>query len=225
MEKQEVIQTLASRPIYGWPLALAIKDGSMPKKDIPAYVALQLKIVVGNGFVEIWGPIDEISGDKQGQFSKYQRLLSDAAISEADPSQGELVYQRTCFACHMMHGKGGVIGPDLTGSNRTNTAYLLSNILDPNADIQDDYKTIVITTNDGRTYSGNIIAENDRNVSLRVVGQDPISISTSKIQNREVTTKSMMPDGLLNYLSDVEVLNLVAYLKVLNPPTKLVVSP
>ena len=225
LEKQEVIQTLASRPIYGWPLALAIKDGSMPKKDIPAYVALQLKRVVGNGFVEIWGPIDEISGDKQGQFSKYQRLLSDAAISEADPSQGELVYQRTCFACHMMHGKGGVIGPDLTGSNRTNTAYLLSNILDPNADIQDDYKTIVITTNDGRTYSGNIIAENDRNVSLRVVGQDPISISTSKIQNREVTTKSMMPDGLLNNLSDVEVLNLVAYLKVLNPPTKLVVSP
>jgi putative membrane-bound dehydrogenase-like protein len=224
-EKQEVIQTLASRPIYGWPLALAIKDGSMPKKDIPAYVALQLKRVVGNGFVEIWGPIDEISGDKQGQFSKYQRLLSDTAISKANPSEGELIYQRTCYACHIMHGKGGVIGPDLTGSNRTNTAYLLSNILDPNGDVQDDYKTVVITTNDGRTYSGTIISENDRNVTLRVVGQDPISISTSKIQNREVTTKSMMPDGLLNNLTDEEVLNLVAYLKALNPPDKLVVSP
>ena len=225
LEKQEVIQTLASRPIYGWPLALAIKDGSMPKKDIPAYVALQLKRVVGNGFVEIWGPIDEISGDKQGQFSKYRRLLSDAAISKANPAEGELVYQRTCFACHRMHGKGGDIGPDLTGSNRTNTAYLLSNILNPNGDIQDDYKTVVITTNDGRTYSGNIISENDRNVSLRVVGQDPISISTSKIQNREVTSKSMMPDGLLNNLTDDEVLNLVAYLKALNPPDKLVVNP
>lgn len=221
LEKQEVIQTLASRPVYGWPLALAIKDGSMPKKDIPAYVALQLKRVVGNGFVEIWGPIDEISGDKQGQFSKYQRLLSDEAISEANLSEGELTYQRTCFACHTMYGKGGVIGPDLTGSNRTNTAYLLSNILDPNGDIQDAYKTVVITTNDGRTYSGNIISENDRNVTLRVVGQDPISISTSKIQNREVTTKSMMPEGLLNNLTDKEVLNLVAYLKALNPPKKL----
>lgn len=225
LEKQEVIQTLASRPIYGWPLALAIKDGSMPKKDIPAYVALQLKRVVGNGFVEIWGPIDEISGDKQGQFSKYQRLLSDAAISKANPAAGELVYQRTCFACHTMHGKGGVIGPDLTGSNRTNTAYLLSNILDPNGDIQDDYKTVVITTNDGRTYSGNIISENDRNVTLRVVGQDPISINTSKIQNREVTKKSMMPEGLLNNLTDAEVINLMAYLKALNPPNKLVVTP
>lgn len=225
LEKQEVIQTLASRPLYGWPLALAIKEGSIPKKDIPAYVALQLKRVVGNGFVEIWGPIDEISGDKQGQFSTYQRLLSDAAVAKADVSAGELVYQRTCFACHLMHGKGGVIGPDLTGSNRTNTAYLLSNMLDPNADVQDDYKTVVITTNDGRTYSGNIISENERNVTLRVVGQDPISISTSKIQNREETTKSMMPDGLLNNLTDEEVLNLVAYLKALNPPAKIVVSP
>ncbi|TMM58596.1 c-type cytochrome [Maribacter algarum] len=224
LEKQEVIQTLASRPVYGWPLALAIKDGSMPKKDIPAYVALQLKRVVGNGFVEIWGPIDEISGDKQGHFSKYQRLLSDAAISKANLTEGEAIYQRTCSACHMMHGEGGVIGPDLTGSNRTNTAYLLSNILNPNGDIQNDYKTVVITTNDGRTYSGNIISENDRNVTLRVVGQDPISISTSKIQNREVTTKSMMPDGLLNNLTDEEVINLVAYLKELNPPEKLNVS-
>jgi len=225
IEKQEVIQTLASRPVYGWPLALAIKDGSMPKNDIPAYVALQLKRVVGNGFVEIWGPIEEISGDKQGQYSKYQRLLSDDAIAKASPAEGELVYQRTCFACHVMHGKGGVIGPDLTGSNRTNTAYLLSNILEPNGDIQDAYKTVVITTNDGRTYSGNIISENDRNITLRVVGQDPIAISTSKIQNREITTKSMMPEGLLNNLTDKEVLNLVAYLKKLNPPTKLTVSP
>ncbi|MCM4150448.1 dehydrogenase [Arenibacter sp. N53] len=225
LEKQEVIQTLASRPVYGWPLALAIKDGSMPKKDIPAYVALQLKRVVGNGFVEIWGPIDEISGDKQGQFSKYHRLLTDEAISKADRHEGELVYQRTCFACHTMHGKGGVIGPDLTGSNRTNTTYLLSNILDPNGDIQDDYKTVVVTTNDGRTYSGNVISENDRSVTLRVVGQEAIFISTSKIQNREVTTKSMMPEGLLNNLTDDEVVNLVAYLKALNPPNKIEVSP
>ncbi len=217
LEKQEVIQTLASRPTYGWPLAMAIKDGSISKKDIPAYVALQLKRVVGNGFVEIWGPIDEISGDKLGQFSKYQRLLSDAAVSKANVYKGKAIYQRTCAACHMMHGEGGNIGPDLTGSNRTNTAYLLSNILDPNADIQEDYKTVVITTNDGRTYSGNVISENERSVRLRVVGQDPISISTSKIQNREVTSKSMMPDGLLNNLTDEEVLNLVAYLKELNP--------
>lgn len=224
LEKQEAIQTLASRPDYGWLLARAIKDGSVPKKDIPAYVALQLKRVVGNGFVEIWGPIDEITGDIQGKLNKYQRLLSDEAIAKANTANGELLFERTCAACHILHGKGGLIGPDLTGSNRTNTAYLLSNILNPNGDIQDDYKTVVITTNDGRTYSGTIVSENERNVTLRVVGQDPIAISTSKIQNMEHTSKSMMPEGLLNTLTDAEVLDLIAYLKALNRPNKVIAN-
>ncbi|MGI9552187.1 MAG: PVC-type heme-binding CxxCH protein [Aurantibacter sp.] len=35
LEKQETIQTLSSRPVYGWPLARAIKDGSMPRTEIP----------------------------------------------------------------------------------------------------------------------------------------------------------------------------------------------
>ncbi len=196
----------------------------MPKKDIPAYVALQLKRVVGNGFVEIWGPIDEITGDIQGKLNKYQRLLSDEAIAKANTANGELLFEGTCAACHILHGKGGLIGPDLTGSNRTNTAYLLSNILNPNGDIQDDYKTVVITTNDGRTYSGTIVSENERNVTLRVVGQDPIAISTSKIQNMEHTSKSMMPEGLLNTLTDAEVLDLIAYLKALNRPNKVIAN-
>lgn len=77
---------------------------------------------------------------------------------------------------------------------------------------------VVITTQDGRTYSGNIIAENDRSLTLRVVGQDPISINKSDIQSKEVTTNSLMPQGLLNPLTDEEVINMVAYLKTLEPP-------
>ncbi|MEM6318582.1 MAG: PVC-type heme-binding CxxCH protein [Bacteroidota bacterium] len=216
--KQEAIQTFAARPVYGGILAWALKEGQISKKDIPAYVALQLRRVVGNGFVEIWGPMDDVSSDVATQFNKYQRLLTDDAIAHGDLKNGLEVYQRTCNACHKMHGEGGVIGPDLTGSNRTNTAYLLSNILDPSGDIQDDYKMVVITSQDGRTYSGNIIAENDRSLTLRVVGQDPVSINKSDIQSKEVTTNSLMPQGLLNPLTDDEVINLVAYLKTLEPP-------
>ncbi|MCJ7465838.1 MAG: PmoA family protein [Maribacter sp.] len=221
LEKQEAILTLASRPTYGWILAQAIKNGTMPRKDIPAYVAMQLRRVVGNGFVEIWGPIDDISGDIQGQFGKYRRLLSDVAIAKADAHAGKTIFQHTCAVCHMLHGEGGNIGPDLTGSNRGNTAYLLNNILNPSGEIQDDYKLVVITTQDGRTYSGNVISENDRNLTLKVVGQDPITVNKSKIRSREVTEKSMMPEGLLNTLSDTDVLNLIAYLRTLEPSENL----
>ncbi|MDT7828275.1 DUF6807 family protein [Pricia sp. S334] len=218
-EKEEAILTMASRPMYGRVLGNALKNGTIPKSDIPAHAVLQLRAVLGNGFVEIWGPIDDISQTLQVEYKKYSALLTDEAVSNADPSKGKEIYRRTCAACHMLHGEGGKIGPDLTGSNRTNTTYLMSNILNPSGDVQDDYKLVVVTTQDGRTYSGNIIGENDRNITLRVVGREPININKSQILTRDVSEKSMMPEGLLNNLSDGEVLDLIAYLKKLQPTT------
>ncbi|PXX22825.1 PVC-type heme-binding CxxCH protein [Arenibacter sp. ARW7G5Y1] len=218
-EKEEAIMTLASRPMYGRLLGNALKNGKISKSDIPAHVVLQLRAVLGNGFVEIWGPIDDISQTLQVEYRKYSALLTDDAISKASPSNGKGIFQRTCAMCHMLHGEGGEIGPDLTGSNRNNTTYLMSNILNPSGDVQDDYKLVVITTQNGRTYSGNIIGENDRNITLRVVGQDPVIINKSQILTKDISEKSMMPEGLLNNLTDKEVLDLIAYLKKLEPST------
>lgn len=212
-EKQEALQSLSSRPIYGRQLANAIKEKVIAKREIPAFVARQLRRVVGNGFVEIWGPIDDISNNKEASYKKYRRLLSEQAIAGADPMNGRLVYQRACWACHQMYGDGGLIGPDLTGSNRSNLSYLLGNILDPSEVIQDDYKMVVVTTQDGRTYSGNVVSENDQQLTLRVVGQDEVVLSKSTIRTRELTENSLMPEGLLETLSNDEVLDLVAYLR------------
>ena len=52
--KLAVVQTLAARPKSGWKLALAIKAGTVPRADIPAYIPRQLRRVAGSGFVEIW---------------------------------------------------------------------------------------------------------------------------------------------------------------------------
>lgn len=207
-----VVQTLSSRPKYGWLLTQAIKDNSVPKRDVPPYVARQLLRVVGSGFVEVWGPIEQSGIDEQA-YAKYRNLLTDKAISSADAVKGRAIFQRACGSCHKMYGKGGIIGPDLTGSNRSNPEYLLFNVLNPSGEIQDDYKMVVITTRDGRNYAGNVIAENARQLTLRVVGQDAVVINKSTIQSREVTPVSMMPPGLFNTLTDAEVLDLVAYFR------------
>lgn len=216
-EKQEALQTLSSRSVYGWQLAKAIENKSIPKSEIPAYIAMQIRRVVGNGFVEIWGPIDNVTSNIETQLKKYQRLLTEERLYKADYEHGQVVYQKTCSPCHKLFGNGGQLGPELTGSNRTNISYLLSNILNPNGEIQEDYKMVIVSTNDGRIYSGNIIAENSQNITLRTVGQDAISINKSKIQDREVSDKSMMPEGLLETLSDKEIVDLIGFLKKLEP--------
>ncbi len=218
-EKQQAIQTLSARSRYGWQLTQALKNQTIPKTDVPPYAARQLLRVVGSGFIEVWGAIEQ-EASLEKSYSKYQRILTEKALASASPVKGEVLYQRVCGSCHKMYGKGGNIGPDLTGSNRGSVDYLLFNVLNPSGEIQDDYKLVVITTRDGRTYSGNVVSENDRQVSMRIVGQDITAISKADIQSRETMPTSLMPIGLFDMLKENEVLDLVKYLQTMDTKEK-----
>lgn len=212
-EKAEALQTLASRPVYGWALTQAIQAETIDRREVPAYIARQLRRVVGNGFVEVWGPIDNLGIRDDAVYARYRALLTEPALAAANTSAGRQIFQRTCGACHVMYGEGGLVGPDITGSNRDNLDYILSNILYPSEEIQADYRMVAITTHDGRTYLGNITIETDQQVTLRVVGQDALVINRSDIESLEITTASLMPTGLLDPLTNQDILDLIAYLR------------
>ena len=213
-EKLDALQALAARTDSGWKLAFAIYEKEIPKKDVPAYVARQLQRVVGNKFVDIWGPLETLPESVAGDFSKYRELLTDEAVRNANPTKGRAVFKRACSACHKLYDEGGAIGPEITGANRANLDYLLGNILTPSADIQDAYRMVLILTDDGRLYSGILAGENEHQVQLRVPGElEPIAVPKSEIVSREIAPVSMMPEGLLKNLPDAEVLDLVAYLR------------
>ncbi len=213
-EKAEAVQTLASRGRYGRMLTDALASGAIAKRDVPSYAARQLRRVVGVRFADVWGPIDDNAGEDRA-YARYRGMLTESAIAGANLPTGRAIFQRTCGACHKLYGEGGTIGPDLTGSNRGNLEYVLSNVLNPSGEVQDAYKMVIVTTRDGRTHSGNVASETDRQLTLRVVGRDPIAINKADIQAREATAASMMPPGLFDPLSDREVIDLVAYLRTL----------
>jgi putative membrane-bound dehydrogenase-like protein len=215
-EKAEVILALSSRSRYGGMLTKEIKEKRIPKNEVSPTAARQLLRVVGSGFIEIWGAIEEVPADAAA-FAKYRKMLSTDALAKGNVQKGKMLFQTTCGSCHKMFGEGGVMGPDLTGSNRTDVNYILANVLQPSAEIQDDYKMVVINTRDGRTYTGNVIEEDQRQLKLRVVGRDPVIINKSSILSKEVTPVSMMPPGLFQNLTDVEVIDLVSYLRTYTP--------
>ena len=213
-DKLDALHTLASRRSYGVRLTQAIADGTVHKRDIPAYLARLLRRVVGNTFVDVWGPIDALSADKEALLLKYRALLTDEALASADTIRGRAIFSRTCVACHKLYGEGGAIGPELTGANRSNLEYLLGNILTPSAVIQDAYRMHIVLTDDGQIFSGVPADENERQLRLRVADRaEPVVIAKSQIESREIAPVSMMPDGLLANLTDQEVLDLIAYLR------------
>ncbi len=212
-DKRAAVQTLASRPKSGWLLAQAIRDKKIPRTDIPAYIPRQLHRVVGSGFLEIWGPVDELPEAKAKSFEKYRQLLTDDAVKAADPHRGKEVFAKACATCHKMYGAGGDIGPDITGSNRADLNYILDNMLDPSAEIPEGYQLNVVTTRDGRNFGGTVGNETDSQLVLRQAVGGPVTIDKADIQSRERLKVSMMPEGLLATLKDDEVVALIRYLR------------
>ncbi len=212
LSRRTVVETLATRLTSAEALVAAMQDGRIQKQDVPTYVARSLESLLGKTFTAVYGQVGGLSEDKSAQFARYRKLLTSDRANRANVFQGRGIYERTCGACHMMYGAGGKIGPDLTGSNRADLDYILLNILDPNDDVPDSYKMVMLSLNDGRVLAGTVIAEDSQRLTLNAVGEQHV-IALADVASRVVADISMMPEGLLSTLNDNQVINLIAYLK------------
>ena len=159
---------------------------------------------------KIWGVARESEGDKLKEIAKYKTMLSTGP--EGDRSRGRAVFTRTCLQCHTLFGEGGKVGPDITGSNRADLDYLLQNILDPNAVIPNDYRTSTLETKDDRSITG-IVTKQDGNAVTIITPNDTLIIPRGEVKTLVQSEFSMMPEGLLQAITEAEVRELVAYLR------------
>jgi len=210
--KRTVIETLATRKEFAVVIIKGLKSGSIKKNEIPAYVARNLKNILGKSFTQAFGETQQVSQDKSKLIAKYKSKLSSPAFAKADASKGRAVFQKACAACHKLYGEGGIIGPDLTGSNRQDQDYILLNIIDPSFDMPEAYRMVTVTKKDGQILTGNIIEEDQQKVVVSMVGAKTV-VSKADIKSRVVSKVSMMPEGLLNTLNDKEYLDLIKYLQ------------
>jgi putative heme-binding domain-containing protein len=122
-----------------------------------------------------------------------------------------------CFRCHRVRGEGGSVGPDLTGAGgRFSHRNLLEALIEPSKVISDQYAQTQFVLTDGRVVTGRVI--NLAGQELRVLTDmfDPSALANVKrneIELMQPANTSMMPDSLLDRLTEEEILDLVAYLK------------
>ena len=121
------------------------------------------------------------------------------------------MFNRTCLSCHRLYDAGGDVGPDLTGSDRRNLDYLLENILDPHAAVGRDYRLTTVATTDGRVVSGIVREQNDKALVIQTANEK-IALPREEVEAMKASEDSMMPEGLLDPLSEGEVRDLISYL-------------
>ena len=79
-------------------------------------------------------------------------------------------------------------------------------------DIPARYQTTVVETSEGKTYHGIIIYEAVDGLILQTGSATTVRVPGSKIAGRHVS-QSLMPAGLLDPLSDQDIVDLYAYLR------------
>lgn len=123
--------------------------------------------------------------------------------------------QTTCFACHRFGQEGGAIGPDLTSAaGKFSPHDFLEQIIEPNKEISDQYGSMTFTMKDGSIIVGriaNLKGDNYRIITNLFAPGEMTIIDSKKVKSVEPSKISMMPPGLLNTLSDEDILDLTAY--------------
>ncbi len=213
--RNDAMQTLSARPKYALVLLDAVEQKWIPRADINSITIRQLQALkskeVADKLTKAIGEIRPASADKAKLMAKYKADLKPDVLKKANLANGRALYNKACATCHRLFGEGGDIGPDLTGSQRTNLDYILENVLDPSAIVPREYQVTVVETKKGRTLSGIVKKESDAAVTLQTQNEQVV-IPKADIESRVETKVSMMPEGIFEGLRIEEVRDLVGYL-------------
>ena len=213
--RQDVLQTLASRQAWGERLLDAVASGAIPRTDLTAFTARQLQSFgderLDRRVVELWGPVRSTAKDKEAAIARWKKGITPQKLAVADRAAGRAIFDAACANCHKLFDHGDAVGPELTGSQRTQVDYLLENLVDPSAAVAKDYQMQVIRTTSGRVVTGLLVAQNDQAVTIRSA-TERIVIPADEIESHTVSPVSVMPEGLLEPLTLVQVIELFAYL-------------
>jgi putative membrane-bound dehydrogenase-like protein len=135
---------------------------------------------------------------------------------KADPDFGARVFfspMATCSKCHRIDGRGQDVGPDLSNIGRTDRRHILESILQPSANVAPHYVAWHLEFADGKVKSGMLVHTNLDDYTYLDAKGERFRVRTSDLVEQRPTAVSIMPEGLVDRLTDQEVRDLLAYLQ------------
>jgi putative heme-binding domain-containing protein len=156
-------------------------------------------------------------GGRERNDEELHLMILSADFGVGDAIRGAKVYERLqCNSCHgggLTPGQEGrLFGPDLAGvTRRLSRAELADSMVYPSKQVADRFKAIEVRLKDGEPLTGFITEQTEDTVTLAARDQAH-RIPRSRIQSITPQVTSLMPERLLNILTDEEIRDLLAFL-------------
>lgn len=169
-----------------------------------------------------------MTDDEIWQIITYIRSIEvkAPATSSGDVAHGKQLFENdaNCSTCHMISGKGGRIGPDLTGAavSRTTNALIESvrnpsqhlawGLTEATKEFAQEYRSVSVVTAEGKQIKGVTLNEDQFTVQMMDLAQRIYSFDKSKLRSFQETRESLMPVYSEKELSDQDLKDVLAYL-------------
>lgn len=218
--RTQAIALLCGRPTWTMKLLDAIESKRVPAADLRPVQAQQLARL-GDSHVlarleQVWGKVPQTgSAEKVRRIAEVRGMLPEGDKGNAD--RGRLVFREVCAGCHRLFGEGEAIGPELTGAERHDLDFLLTSLVDPNSVIRKEYQGQTVALKDGRILSGLVVEESAATLTLFDAQKRKTVLPKGDIEDSRPAAGSLMPEGLLDPLSDAQVRDLFRYLQSAGP--------
>ena len=171
---------------------------------------------VGMTDEEIWQIITYIHSQEVSASSK--------PLGNAVPGKELFFGDANCSLCHMVNGKGGRLGPELTavGGSRTREA-LIDAVRNPSRrlawglneatkEFPQEYESVTVVTADGKQIKGVTLNEDSFSVQIMDTSEQIHLLEKDKLRSFQKSRESAMPKYGPDLLSDKDLEDIVTFL-------------
>lgn len=211
--QSQALRALSSRPESAIELIDAIDSQAIKRALIPVDIRQTLikskHVELAKRASEVFGKVSE---DRRAVIEEYSKSL-ETALSQEHLGQGKAHFQRVCAQCHRIGGVGNDVGAPLKQLGDKSAQQLLEAILDPNQEVDPRYTSYSILLADDRVLSGIIRGESANQIDLVEAGGQQHRIARSEIVQIKNNAVSLMPIGIEEQLTPVQLAELIAFLQ------------
>ncbi len=209
--QQVMIELIGAKPTRIAELATRLTEGKLSAKAIGA---IELKKLVARAKGDVQRQLQTAlvsieNTDRAKVIADYQACLS----LNGDALRGKEVFTKHCASCHRIGDVGVQVGPDISDSRTQLPNQILTNILDPNRAIDNNYFRFVALTADDQVVEGMVAEETNDTIVLRGQNNVRTVLRRAEVQELKATGVSLMPDGLEAQIDLQAMADLIAFVK------------
>lgn len=132
--------------------------------------------------------------------------------AKASSIEGAKIFTQNCAVCHQVDGTGALIGPQLDGIGGRGLERILEDTLDPNRNVDINFRTHILVLKDGDVVSGLFRREEGELMVLADSTGKEITVPKNQIESRRESETSLMPANFGDIIPEKELNDLLAFL-------------